>query len=488
REDVPGDKRLVAYVVPTSPGLDTSAVRAFVAKQLPEYMVPSAVVELSALPLNANGKVDRKALPAPDLSARREQYVAPRTPTEQTLAELFAQVLGVERVGVHDDFFDLGGHSLLATQLVTRVNSALHVGLGVRALFEAPTVAGLAQSIQSATSASHLPALTRALRDGPLPLSFAQQRLWFIDQLQPGLALYNMPMVLRLSGPLELPALHRAYEALVLRHEVLRTTFQSEGGEPRQLIHPAPLQSLLVVDLSGVPSGEREVEVRRRAAEDAARPFDLATGPLVRATVLKLEPGEHVLLLNMHHSISDGWSMGVLVRELTALYEAFRQGQPSPLPELPVQYADYAVWQRNWLSGATLQGQLDWWKQQLSGAPHALELPTDKPRPAALSHLGASVPLSLPRELSEAVDALAKREGATPFMLLLAAFQALLHRYCGQDDVLVGSPIAGRRHADTEGLIGFFVNTLVLRARFTPDLCFRALLAQVRNTTLGAFE
>ncbi|MFP2932958.1 non-ribosomal peptide synthetase, partial [Pyxidicoccus sp. 3LG] len=309
-----------------------------------------------------------------------------------------------------------------------------------------------------------------------------------MDQLHPGQSLYNLPLALRLSGALDPSALQRAFDELVRRHESLRTTFQAEGGEPRQVIHPATPRQLPVMDLGALPPEQHQAEVMRLATEDALRPFDMASGPLLRVLLLKLEPTEHVLLLNMHHVISDGWSMGVLVREVSTLYETFRQGRPSPLPELSVQYADFAVWQRTWLRAETLATQLAWWKQLLSGAPHALELPTDKPRPAMLSYQGAAVPVSLSSELSQSLEALAKQEAATPFMLLLAAFQGLLQRYSGQDDVLVGSPIAGRRHAETEGLIGFFVNTLVLRAHFSPALTFRQLLAQVRETTLGAYE
>ncbi|MFP2934233.1 condensation domain-containing protein, partial [Pyxidicoccus sp. 3LG] len=490
REDAPGEKRLVAYVAAATAEATPESLRAHLKQHLPEYMVPAAFVALPALPLNANGKVDRKALPAPDVSAEQvNAYVAPSTPTEQTLANLYAQLLGVRRVGTQDSFFELGGHSLLATRLAARIRTTFGVELPLRVLFEAPTVAGLAERLEGAMmSGTRLPALTKARGDGPVPLSFAQQRLWFLDQLQPGQALYNMPSALRLTGLVESAAFQRAFDELVRRHESLRTTFHVEGGEPFQFIHPATSGLLQYMDLSALPPEQRQAEALRIATEDARRPFDLAAGPLLRVALVKLEPTEHVLLLNMHHSISDGWSMGVLVREVVTLYEAFRRGLPSPLPELPVQYADYSVWQRNWLRGETLQTQLGWWKEQLGGAPHALEVPTDKPRPATLTHQGAAVSVHLPSALAEKLDALARREGITPFMLLLAAFQTVLHRHSGQDDVLVGSPIAGRRHSETEGLIGFFVNTLVLRARFTPSLSFRELLTQVRDMTLGAYE
>ncbi|MFP2934551.1 condensation domain-containing protein, partial [Pyxidicoccus sp. 3LG] len=310
----------------------------------------------------------------------------------------------------------------------------------------------------------------------------------FLDQLEPGSVQYNMPTALLLEGALDVAALERAFSELVHRHESLRTTFASHQGEPVQVIHPASALKLPVVDLRDLPESQRLSEARRMASEDALRPFNLSTGPLMRVSVLRLGEQEFALVLNLHHIVSDGWSSGVLVREVVALYEAFAAGQTAPLPELPVQYADYAVWQRQWLQGAALDVQLGWWKQQLTGAPPHLELATDFPRPPVLTHRGATAPVELPRELSESLKALAQREGATPFMVLLAAFQVLLSRYSGQEDVVVGSPIAGRRHAETEGLIGFFVNTLVLRARPEGQRSFVELLRQVRETTLGAYE
>ncbi|NVJ08296.1 non-ribosomal peptide synthase/polyketide synthase, partial [Myxococcus sp. AM001] len=495
REDVGGDKRLVAYVVPSSgPGaatVDASALREHLRQGLPEYLVPAAFVPLTALPLTPSGKVDRRALPAPEASqlALTRDTEPPATPLEARLAELWRELLRIPTVGRRDNFFELGGHSLLATRVVARIRADFDVELSLRAFFEAPTVAGLAARLSSAASATRLPPLMRAQGDGPAPLSFAQQRLWFLDQLQPGDVSYNMPSALQLSGALDVEALRRAVDALVERHEALRTTFQAEAGEPRQVVHPPRALPMTTVDLSALHGrAHREAEALKHATHDAQRPFDLATGPLLRVTLLKLAPTEHVLLLCMHHIVSDGWSMGVLIREVAAFYEAFRRGQRVTLPELPVQYADYAVWQRGWMQGETLTHHLDWWKELLAGAPHALEVPTDKPRPAVLNHQGAGVPVQLPLALSQSLEALAQREGVTPFMLLLAALQAVLARHSGQDDVLVGSPIAGRRQAQTEPLIGFFVNTLVLRARISPEMTFRQLLAQVRDTTLGAYE
>ena len=489
REDGGGDKWLVAYAVPRPrQTLDAGALRAFAKQRLPGYMVPSVFIPLEALPLTPNGKVDRKALPAPEGSRVEEArpYVAPRTPTEERIAATWGALLGVERVGIHDDFFELGGHSLLATQVISRVRTELGVELPLRALFEAPTVEAFAKRIEMQERSDSLP-LTRVPREGALPLSFAQQRLWFLDQFQPGDASYNLAAAIRMEGALDVESLRRAFEELVRRHEALRTTFSTHQGSPQQLIHPPHAWSLSAVDLTAMPAQERETQARELALQDAQRPFSLSTGPLLRTQLVKLGDREHLLLLCMHHIVSDGWSIGVLVREVAALYEAFLQGQSSPLPELPVQYADYAAWQRQWLQGPVLDAQLDYWRQQLQGAP-TLELPTDKPRPAVRGVAGASLGFTFPRTLVEGLKALAHQEGASLFMALLASWQVLLSRYSGQTDLSIGSPIAGRTHAETEPLIGFFVNTLVLRARVDGGEDFRALLRQVRGTVLQAYE
>ena len=327
----------------------------------------------------------------------------------------------------------------------------------------------------------------RPARDSA-PLSFAQQRLWFLDQLEPNSAFYNMPQAIRMSGPLDVGALRRALSEIAARHESLRTSFTVVEGNPVQVIAPAVSVELPVVELAELSESEREAEALRLAREEAQRPFDLERGPLVRASLLRLGGEEHVLLLNMHHIVGDDWSFSVLMRELMALYEAFSQGDPSPLKELPIQYADYAVWQREWLQGEQLEAQLAYWKQQLSGAPAVLALPTDRPRPAVPSYQGANDSLALPKQLSEQLRALSQREGVTLYMTLLAAFQTLLMRYSGQEDIVVGSPIAGRTRAETESLIGFFLNTLVLRTSLSGDPSFRELLGRVREVTLGAYE
>ncbi|AEI67143.1 non-ribosomal peptide synthase/polyketide synthase [Corallococcus macrosporus] len=493
REDGSEGRRLVAYVTPREGSeLEPSALRAHMKKQrLPEYMVPSAYVVLETLPLTPNGKVDRKALPAPEAAgSKAEQFQAPRTATEQKLAAIFSEVLNVERVGQEGDFFELGGHSLLATQLVSRVREAFQMELPLRDVFESPTVEKLAarlEEAQSEVSARQAPALRRVPREGALPLSFAQQRLWFLDQLEPGSAFYNVPVAVKLTGTLDLGALRRSFDELVRRHESLRTTFEEQGGTPVQLVSEDATARLEVVELGSDSGLERASAVERFVAEEALRPFNLEKGPLLRATVVKEGEEEHVLVLVMHHIVSDGWSMGVLVRELVELYEAYAAGREPRLPELPVQYADYAVWQREWLAGEVLEEQLGYWRRQLEGAPGALELPTDKARPAVQTYRGGTTGLEWPRALWEGVKGLAQEENATPFMVLLAAFQAVLSRYARQEDVCVGSPIANRTRAETEGLIGFFVNTLVLRTKVKGEESFRGLLGQVREVTLGAY-
>ncbi|HEX7240208.1 MAG TPA: amino acid adenylation domain-containing protein, partial [Longimicrobiaceae bacterium] len=466
------DGGLVGYVAGS---VTAGELREHLRASLPEYMVPSAYVVLERLPLTRNGKVDRRALPAPEASSGT--IVAPRTPAEEVLAGIWAEVLSVERVGAEDDFFALGGHSLLATRVVSRVREAFGVELPLRALFEAPTVAALAERVGAGT-ATQAPPLGPVPRDRPLPLSFAQQRLWFIDRLQPGSSAYNMPFPLRVRGGLDVRALERALTEIVRRHESLRTGIVVQDGEPVQRVDPVRPVRLPTVDLGGVDSSR---ELERLAAAEAARPFDLAAGRPLRATVVRLGEEDAAVLFTMHHVASDGWSIGVFVREVSALYEGAR------LPELPVQYVDYAAWQRAWLSGETLEAELGWWRERLAGAPALLELPTDRPRPAVQDARGASVPFQLPAETSRALRALSRREGATAFMTLLAAWQLLLARYAGAEDVSVGTPVAGRTRTELEPLIGFFVNTLVLRTDLSGDPGFRGLLARVRETTLGAF-
>ncbi len=482
REDDPGDKRLVAYVVLGEGGaVDAGVLRAKLSESLPDYMVPSVFVMLDELPLTPNGKVDRRALPVPERSG--DGYVAPRTPAEEMLAEIFADVLRVERVGVSENFFELGGHSLLATRVVSRVRTVFGVEVALRALFEQPTVAGLSEEVERllrAGDATEVPPLVRREPGVAATLSFAQQRLWFLDQFEPGSSAYNMPFALRLKGALDVEAFERALTEVIRRHEVLRTRFATEGDEPVQIVdEPTPFL-LRVIEV------DEEQRVEELVQEEASLPFDLQAGPLVRAQLLKLGEAEYVLLFTMHHIISDGWSMGVLMREVGALYDAYARGEESPLEELPVQYADYAVWQREWLQGEALERQVEYWRRQLADAP-VLELPTDWPRPAVQRYEGATVNFALDAEVTRGLRDLSRGEGATLFMTLLAVFQTLLTRYTGQSDISVGTPVAGRTRAETEDLIGFFVNTLVLRVNASGDLTFRELLQRVREVCFEAY-
>jgi amino acid adenylation domain-containing protein len=483
----PGDRQLVGYL---TGDVIAEALLPALRKRLPDHMIPAAFVTLAELPLTSSGKVDRKALPPPEWQSAEESHMAPRTPVEEVLAGIWAELLGLERVGAADDFFALGGHSLLATRVMSRLRTAFRVEMPLRDLFEAPKLADFANRVEVALRAGAAPAappLIPGPREGPPPLSFAQQRLWFIDQLEPGSPLYNMPATLRADGPLDAGVLARTLGEIVRRHEALRTIFPVLEGAPAQVIQPAVPFVLPLVDLTGLPESRRESWALGLAGEEARRPFDLTRDPLLRGAVLRLSDADHVLTLTMHHIASDGWSMGVLVREVTALYAAYAESRPSPLPELAVQYADFAAWQRSWLHGATLEGAICFWRRQLAGLPPHLSLPTDRPRPAVQSFRGTSRPIGLPHELIQAAQALGRREGATLFMVLLAGFQALLARYSGQEDFAVGSPVAGRNRVEIEGLVGFFVNTLVLRGDLAGEPSFRELLGRVRETALEAY-
>lgn len=494
REDVPGDQRLVAYVVAGSDSApSTGELRDYVKERLPVYMVPSAVVVLKTMPLTVNGKVDRQALPAPEASDNQEMYeslIAPRTPVEEVLAGIWSEALAVKRVGIKDNFFELGGHSLLVVQIISRVREAFGVELSLREMFENPTVAGLAESIERSIRGEHgapVPPIKPVAREKVLPLSFAQQRLWFMDQFSPGNYTFNIPAAINLEGNLDVAVLERSLNEIIQRHESLRTIFVSVDGEPVQLIKATSPLTLTVTDLRALPAHEREAQAQRLMIEEGQRLFDLAQGPLLRAGLLRLDEEKFNLLLTMHHIITDGWSAGVLLHELTALYEAFSREQRSPLPALPVQYADYAVWQQDWLQGEVLDKHLDYWRDQLDKAPVLLELPTDRPRPAVQAYRGKRFVVNFPEELSAKMRELSKREGVTLFMLLLAAFKVLLARYTGQPDVLVGVPVANRQQPELENLIGLFANLLVLRTEVASDLSFKQLLQRVREVALGAY-
>jgi amino acid adenylation domain-containing protein len=514
RPDGAGSSRLIAYWVPAvaaaapaPPGgvadAGPAALKAHLAARLPPAYMPAAWVALAEMPLSAHGKVDRERLPPPREAGGAEAAEPPAGPAEEIVAGVWCEVLGLRAVSRHDSFFELGGHSLLATQVISRLRAATGAELPVRTLFQAPTVAALAAALSGALADAAAggglrrpPRIGRAPRGEPLPLSFAQERLWFLDRLAPGTAAYNIPLALAAHGDLSLAALAAALGEMVRRHEALRTRFapapsaSAPGGAPpgpRQVIDPAGPWRLPLADLSALPAAARGAEARRVVDAGVSRGFDLAGGAVLRSLALRLAATEHVLLLVVHHIAADGWSLGVMANEIMALYPAALGGRPSPLPELAVQYADFAVWQRHWLCGEVLDRQLGYWRGKLAGAPR-LALPLDRPRPPAPTFRGATRLHTMAPPVARAAEDLARRGDATLFMVLLAAFQTLLGRWCGQDDVIVGSPIANRNRAEIEPLAGFFVNSLVLRGDLSGDPSFLDLLARTRRTALEAYS
>ncbi|MEP6914052.1 MAG: amino acid adenylation domain-containing protein [Acidobacteriota bacterium] len=493
REYVDTTKHWNAYANTPSARVSTSILVPelieFLEGKLPGQMVPSVFVFLDALPLTPNRKVDRKALPPPGNTrpTLAQPFVAPCTDAETLLAGIWADVLGLDRVGVHDNFFQLGGHSLLAIQVASRVRDAVEAEMSLGTFFETPTIAGLARQLASAgASRARRPAITAVAKGASAPLSFGQARIWFLSELVPDTPAYHIPLAVPFDRSPDLEVLERALNEIVRRHDVLRMTVADLNGTPSQVTAERLILRLPLDDLTELPLDRRLAETERIIAREAEAPFDLANGPLVRARLLRSSAAEHVLLISMHHLVGDGWSIGVLLKELGALYEAFAAGRPSPLTELPIQYADYALWQRSAARAGVLEEELRYWTNELEGAIHTLDLPADRPRPRAQTFRGARAVLPLTPRLSRAVKAFSQREGVTPFMTLLASFSALLHRYTGQDDIVVGSPVVNRPDTDTEALIGLFLNNVVLRARFPSDLPFRALLLQVRDAALGA--
>jgi amino acid adenylation domain-containing protein len=491
------DAATPAASIPTSEEL-----RQFLQNQLPDYMIPAAFVRLEALPLTPNGKIDRRALPQVNLAQQAIQghesaFVAPRTAIEQRLAEIWMQVLKVEQVSIFDNFFELGGHSLIAAQVMGRIHKTLHIELPLRWLFEHQTIATLAEAIeqhirtmpqQPSASPKADVALTRRCDRQPISLSFAQQRMWFLAQLEPNSPAYHIPKLLRFRGNLNVAALEQTLKAIVARHEVLHTNIVIQSENPVQVVNPEAQIHLVVTDLSDYPLQEQTTQLETLFDQDSRQVFDLTSDVKLRARLVRLNATTHALILVLHHIAADGWSMGVLVQELSAFYRAFCTDQPASLPELPVQYADYTLWQSAWLAGDMWNRQLDYWKQQLANAPALLALPSDRPRPAVQSYRGAKQVFTLPLSLSQDLQSFSQQQGVTLFMTLLAAFKLLLFRYSGQSDIVVGSPIAGRRYPELEGLVGFFVNTLALRTSLQGNLTFVDLLQRVKEVTLGAYD
>nr|AXN93624.1 PuwG [Symplocastrum muelleri NIVA-CYA 644] len=493
REDTPGDKRLVAYIVPHQESPKDSELRSFLRQKLPDYMVPNVFVFLDTLPLTPNGKIDRRALPTPDIELiLTDSFVSPSTPTQQAIADIFTEVLSIKQVSIHDNFFELGGHSLLATQVISRLRQIFQIELPLRCLFESPTIAELDRSISTqrqTNSGLIAPAIAPVPRDNlEIPLSYAQTRLWFLEQLEGQTATYNMPAAVQITGNLNVDALRQTLVEIVRRHEILHSSFQLINGTPVQVIDPTADLILLVLDLQALSTEEQLSQVQQRAILEAKTPFNLQQAPCVRSQLLQLSEQSHVLLLNLHHIVSDGWSIGIFIQELSSLYTALNAGKPSPLSPLPIQYADFAMWQRQWLSGEAYLAQLSYWQQQLADAPPLLELPTDRVRPPIQTFQGSHLDRTIDPELSEKLKTLSQKSGVTLFMTLLAAFATLLYRYSGQDDISIGTPIANRNRQEIEPLIGLFVNTLVLRTRLEENSNFSELLKQVQQLTLEAYE
>jgi amino acid adenylation domain-containing protein/FkbH-like protein len=487
REDSQGQQQLIGYAVPmVGESVDAAALRRYVAELLPEYMVPAAMVLLERLPLTPNGKLDRNALPHPTFSSNR---TAPNTPQEVLVAQLFAEVLGLDEFGMEDSFFDLGGHSLAATRLISRIRATSGAMLELDDVFDQPTVAGLAARLEmTAKHKSALPGIVRVARSEYMPLSFSQQRLWFLDQLEPGSPFYNMPGAVGLVGPLNVDTLQRTLNEIVRRHETLRTRFAVIDDAPVQVIAATLTIDLPVSDLSNLTPAERDSTALRLTEEEKKTPFDLSSGPLIRARLIRLEEQRHTLLVTLQHTVGDGWSMGLLVNEVAALYGAFVKGLRSPLTELGIQYADYSHWQQRWLSGEVLERQLEYWNQVLAGSPALLDLPTDRPRTSvqssrASAHLGCFLPSALTLPLQK----LAGENNATLFMALLTILDIVLLRWTGQSDLVVGTVVAGRTNSAVEPLIGCFVNFLPLRVQCSPQDSTNDLMKRLATTVREAY-
>lgn len=489
------DQRLVAYLV-TQPNQVPrfSQLRTFLKQRLPEYMVPTSFIMLESIPLTANGKIDYRALPSQQQTKQLERsqpIAAPTSVTEQSLIAIWSNLLGVAQVGIQDNFFDLGGHSLLATQVISRVREVFNVSLNLRDFFLNPTIKGLASVIEQANQnpeQTPIIAIHKADPHARLPLSYAQQRIWFLAQIDPTSSFYTVPVALEITGPLQVAALERTLTEIVQRHHALRTLFVSHEGQTLQQVQAAQPIQLPIYDLSDLTGEAQETAINQVLEQEINQPFQLDRDQLLRGRLLKLASTKHVLGLSIHHIAFDDWSQGILFDEMTKLYHAFANNQVSPLPELALQYPDFAAWQRQWLQGEVLQNQLNYWKQQLSGKLPLLEMPLDYPRPSVQSFNGAHEMLSIEPELYRQLNQLARDNEATMFMLLMAAWAILLNRYSNQTDIVIGTPIANRNRQELEGIIGFFANTLAIRADLTGDPTIQQVMQRIRETALNGYS
>ncbi len=488
-KDSYGNERLVAYVIPESPDVDTEDIKEFLRDKLPDFMIPSVIVKMDAFPLSPNGKVDRKALPRPDHIELEQKIVLPRTATEELIANIWADVLKIDKVGIYQNFFEISGHSLLATQVVSRLKESFKFDIPIKTLFDFPTVNLLAQEIEKLelSNAGNLPELIKVDRNVKIPLSFSQQRLWFLNELKPNDPSYNITNAFVLKGDLDISALKQSIKYLIDRHEILRTVFEEDRGMPFQKIYPEMEIEIPLIDLSMLSKSERRDKAKNLAHNEAQKPFNLKKGPLIRLLLLKTGEEEHIIIFSLHHIIADGWSIPILIKETIEIYDSIKAEKPVKLPELEIQYADYAFWQKQFMEGELYKKELEYWKNELSGIPPVLDLPTDKPRPSIQTFNGAKYKFDLPSDLINELKALSRNQNVTLFMTMLAVFQTLLHKFSAQKDIVIGTPIAGRTDAKLEKLIGFFVNNLVIRTKFYKNQTFKELLKQVRDVTLGAF-
>ncbi len=485
-DDLAGNKQLVAYIA-TNHAPSTSQLREFLAAKLPEYMIPSVFVALDSIPLTPNGKVDRRALPEPDIRQQIEKsYQAPSTVEEKLIADIWKEILKLDKVGIGDNFLELGGNSLLAMQIISRMRQVLNIDLPLNTLFNFPTIAELTQVIAQ-QAPEHVAVIERCDRSQLLPLSSAERSLWFFEKLTPQSSVYNIPLIIKLQGALDIEVLEQSINQLVQRHEIFRTAYPEVDGEPQKVIAPELSLTLEVVDLQNLPIDAREREAKELAQQEAEKPFDLGDQSLIRAKLLSLQGNQSWLLITCHHIVFDGWSIQILLNELASYYNTLRDNTADSLEDLTIQYVDYAHWQQQWLQTDEYSQQLDYWREQLRGSTPLIELPTDRPRPAVQTYQGDRYYFQLPLELSQALNSLSRQEGVTLYMTLLAAFKILLARYTGQRDIMVGSPFANRNSAETEQLIGFFVNTLVLRTNLEGDISFRELLSRILEVTSGAY-
>jgi amino acid adenylation domain-containing protein len=492
REDNTSNKQIAAYVVSSSDqsGDQTAVFRQFLQQQLPDYMVPALFVILDQLPLTANGKIDRQALPQPSQThpALDTPYVPPRTETERWLAAIWRQLFGLDQIGMNDNFFDLGGHSLLVMQMLTRIYNARQIELQLHDIFEFATISTLAAHIDTLTGADWAQTVIEpAPPMDDYPLSFAQERVWFIQEVDQENIAYHFQSTMRFKGKLDVALLQQALTEVIRRHQIFRTTFHEINGRPRQKIHPPYQAALPLIDLQHLPPPEREAAAQQQIEQTFQHHFDVGQLPLITFSLLKLGPEEHILTHLEHHMVHDGWSFNVFLNDLFSLYRALTTGQPPDLPDLPIQFADFAYWQRQWLAGGVGDAQLAYWQKQLAGAPTLLTLPTDRPRPAVQTFNGRVEHIDLPADFSQEMQAFMREEGVTLFIGMMAAFAVLLRRYAGQDDLCIGSGMANRRWRETESLIGMVINNVVLRHDLSGNPTFRQLLEQVRQTTLEAY-